>query len=160
MHKRWFFLVLAVLILGFGLTQNVLATPDAPRAAINRSTLECLPSVYWRDECRELVLPAGWEYINESTCPAGYTEIAKFELEVLPYQNAFCCQQRGEEFCPATMASPSPLVTLLAETETPTVAPVPPETSANSGTLPIAGGLSLLAGLGLGAYALLRRKKS
>jgi len=158
--RRWFFPLLAVLILSFGLTPRVFATPDPPRAAINPSTLECVPSVYWRDECRELLLPAGWEYTNSSTCPAGYTEIARFDLEILRFQNDYCCRQSGGDFCPETMASPSPLVTLNIEPETPTALPTPVETSTDSNALPIAGGLFLLAGLGLGAYALLRRKRN
>jgi hypothetical protein len=144
---------LVVFALAFGLARRVLATPDAPRAAINPSALQCMPMVYWRDECRELLLPAGWEYADQAECPVGYTEVPDFKLDVLAYQNDFCCRQRGGEFCPGEQASPSPLV---LETATPAEAePVP-----SSDVLPVAGGLSLLAGLGLGVYRLLTRRKA
>lgn len=160
MRRNLFFLVPSVLILTLGLTQTVLATPDAPRAAINPATLECMPIVYWRDECRELILPSGWEYSAESTCPAGYIEIPDFELEILMYKNPFCCQQRGEEYCLVTETPQRSQATLIIETKTPTAAPELVERSTGSKALPIAGGLSLLAGLGLGVYQFLARKKS
>lgn len=41
MRKKWFFLVLVVLILSLGLTQNVFATPAPPRMVINPHTQQC-----------------------------------------------------------------------------------------------------------------------
>lgn len=152
----------AFILLSFGVVQTVFATPDAPRVVVNHTTRECDPLVYWRDECGEVTLPSGWEYHTESACPAEYAVTELEKLEWKKFQNDFCCQHYGGMNCteenPASL-SPSPLVTLVIETTTSTATPEPGESDPGSIVLPVTGGLSLLAGLGLGVYGLLARKQ-
>lgn len=136
MRRKWFLLILAIFFLALGWAQTVSATPDAPRVVVNPATRECAPVVYWRDECGEAILPSGWEFSPESTCPADYTVVQRLPgVAWKNYQSDFCCMSRGEDYCPQPEAPQGPEV------------------------LPIAGGLSLLAGLGLGAYKLFAGKK-
>ena len=162
-NSRLILLISAFILLTFGVAQTVFATPDAPRVVINHTTRECDPLVYWRDECGEIILPSDWEYHTESACPAEYTVT---ELERLPwdmYQSDFCCQHYGGMNCPQenqVSLSPGPLVTIAIETAAPATTPEPAKPSLGSVILPVAGGLSLLAGIGLGIYSLLGRKKA
>ena len=162
-NNRLILLISAFILLTFGVAQTVFATPDAPRVVINHTTRECDPLVYWRDECGEIILPSGWEYHTESACTAEYTVT---QLERLPwdlYQNDFCCQHYGGMNCPEenqASLSPDPLVAPVIASAAPVATPEPARPSPGSVILPLAGGLSLLAGIGLGVYGLLGRKKS
>jgi hypothetical protein len=162
-NNRLILLISVFILLTFDIVQTVFATPDAPRVVINHTTRECDPLVYWRDECGEVTLPSGWEYHTESACPAEYTVTELQQLEWKKYQNDFCCQNYGGTNCPGenpASLSPSPLLTLVIETAAPAATPEPAGPSPRSVILPVAGGLSLLAGLGLGIYSLLGRKKA
>ncbi|MCG2785593.1 MAG: hypothetical protein L6461_10855 [Anaerolineae bacterium] len=108
-----------------------------------------------------MILPSGWEYHPESVCPAEYTITELQQLEWKKYQNDFCCQHYGGTNCQENQASlsPGPLVTPVSETAAPATTPEPAWPSPGSVVLPVAGGLSLLAGIGLGVYGLLLRKQ-
>jgi hypothetical protein len=152
--KNYRLLLFAILLfLSFFTTQQVLATPDAPRVVINPTTLTCDPVFYWRDECGEAILPEGWQYWNESTCPAGYSE-TDLQAEWRKYQTNFCCQARGGDYCgastPLQTEMPSPIATP-AETQ----APAP-----DNNLLKLAGSISILTGIGLGIYGLRRKRKT
>ncbi len=162
-RNRLILIISAFILLTFGIVQSVFATPDPPRVVINHTTRECDPLVYWRDECGEVTLPSGWEYHPESACPAEYTITELEGLEWDKYQNDFCCQNYGGMNCPQENQaglSPNPPVTLVIETATPSATPEPARPSPGSVILPVAGGLSLLAGIGLGVYGFLLRKQN
>lgn len=136
MQRKWLLGILLASLLTFGLTQTVFATPDPPRVVINPSTRQCAPVVYWQDECGSLILPPGWEFSTESTCPAGYTQVNSLPHQEWKKQpNDFCCMSRGGDYCPRPNLLKSPEI------------------------LPVAGGFFILAGLGLGTYAFLTRKR-
>lgn len=147
------FASLFAFLLLLSMTQVVFATPDAPKVVINETTLQCDATFYWRDECGEAILPQGWAYSSDAACPAGY---AAFDLraEWSKYQNNYCCQQRGEDYC--LEETETALQTLTVEE---TLAPAQAPAQEDSFVAPVAGGLSLLVALGLGAFGLLRRKK-
>lgn len=159
MKIRRLVILLTVILLTLAVTQRVLATPDPPRVLVNHGTRQCDPLVYWRDECGEIILPAGWEFHDENACPAGYTVIELSQLEWGKYQNAFCCQNYGGLNCPETLTlpAPSPSETSSPEQEIP---PTGGEAPANPQILSVAGGLSLLTGLGLGIYGLLSKRRA
>lgn len=153
-------ILLTIVLLTLVVTQRVLATPDPPRVLVNHDTRQCDPLVYWRDECGEIILPVGWEFHTENTCPADYTVVELSRLEWDKYQNAFCCQNYGGMNCPETptlTTAPSPSATPTPEPETQPTGETAPE---NPQILPLAGGLSLLTGIGLGIYGLLSKRRA
>lgn len=158
MMFRRFLLPILSLGIFFSAYQIVFATPDPPRVVINKSSLECDHTFYWRDECGEVILPPEWEYSTESACPDGYT-IRDLQVEWTKYQNDFCCQTRGGNYCTDAAITSSPVITLIAgnrATNTPQTTVVSDSPAQNPELLPVAGGLSILAGLGLGLYQILR----
>jgi len=149
----------SIVLLTLVITERVLATPDPPRVLVNHDTRQCDPLVYWRDECGEIILPTGWEFHDENSCPADYTVIELSRLEWDKYQNAFCCQNYGGMNCPETLTipAPSPSITPSPKPESP---PTGGQASEGPQILPVAGGLSLLTGLGLGIYGLLSKRRA
>ncbi len=139
MRNYWFFLALAVLIVSFGHTQNVFATPAPPRVVINPHTQQCDEDFYWTDECGQAILPTGWEFYAGEKCPAGYGHVhlaAEWEI----YPSELCCNLYGgnPKYCPSAI----------------------PRLSVPNQWLPWFGGLLILTGISLGSYRLLLKRKS
>lgn len=144
-------ILLAAALLTLGITQTVFATPDAPRVVINKTTLQCDSTFYWRDECGEATLPNGWEYIKETACPENYSPY-NLQVEWSKYQNSYCCQERGEAYCQAETAQPGALQTLPITTRA-VEQQATPAPQNNVGD--VVGGISIIAAVGLGALGVL-----
>jgi len=72
----------------------VFAAPLPQRPVVNHQTHECA-MITPGDECGDVVLPPGWEYLDEAageTCPVGYTTIELYP-EWTKFKAPHCCME-------------------------------------------------------------------
>lgn len=82
-------LVLSVMIAAATFTLSI-AAPLPPRRVINHQARQCA-EIIPGDECGDVVLPPGWEYIDVE-CPQEYA-VVDLRPEWVPFKVSFCCTE-------------------------------------------------------------------
>ena len=94
-HKSKFINLPTVSLLIFLLTNTIVfAAPMPPRPVVNHQTRQCAVIVTG-DECGDVVLPSGWEYLDEASgelCPNGYATI-DLNPEWAHFKATHCCSE-------------------------------------------------------------------
>lgn len=86
------FLGAFIIFFSLALAAVALAAPMPPRTLVNHQTRQCAQIVPG-DECGDVVLPAGWEYMeDDQSCPADYTTI-ELRPEWVHFKTDFCCSE-------------------------------------------------------------------
>jgi hypothetical protein len=91
-HLHFTVMIVFVIILVFLYIQTTTAAPMPPRPVINHQSKECAEIVPG-DECGDVVLPTGWEYLDPSNgeqCPQDYT-IVELSPDWVHFKVPHCC---------------------------------------------------------------------